>query len=44
MLGVGVLGSILDGYVSLASGYLLLILLRHMQFSQYILSYFSLTR
>lgn len=43
-LGVGVLGSILDGYVSLACGNLFLILLRHMQFSQYKLSYFLLTR
>ena len=44
MLGVGVLGSILDGYVSLASGNLFLILLRHKQFSQYKLSYFPLRR
>ena len=44
MLGVGVLGSILDGYVSLAYGNLFLILLRHLQFSQYKLSYFLLTR
>ena len=34
----------LDGYVSLSSGSLFLILLRHMQFSQYKLSYFPMTR
>ena len=44
MLGVGVLGKILDGYVSLACGNLFLILLRHMKFSQYKLSYFLLKR